>query len=217
MLNSLFITATDTGVGKTTLSAAICKLLKEKGVNVAYFKPAETGCQPIPQDAYTISKITGQPLEEVVIYTFENPVAPYTATVLEGKEIDIQKIIKHYKYLKTKYDFVIVEGAGGLLVPIKKNYTYLNLIEDLNIPVLIVSRASLGTINHTALTIRSLEGKEIVGIVMNGFSGEDISEETNPQIIQEMTGVKVLAKCKKSQQPVEECYSKLMDFVKTFV
>ena len=211
MHKSIFITATDTGVGKTTVSAAICKILKDKGINVAYFKPAETGCNPTPQDAYLLSKITGQPIEEVVLYTFKNPVAPYTATLLEGKDIDIEKIKSHYRYLTEKYDFVIVEGAGGLLVPIKKNYTYLDLIKNLNIPVLIVARASLGTINHTVLTVRALEGNEIVGIVMNGFSGEDISEDTNPSIIEEMTGIPVIAKCQKTQDPISECYNCLLE------
>lgn len=217
MLNSVFITATDTGVGKTTVSAAICKILKEKGINVGYFKPVETGCNPVPSDAYNLSLITGQPLEEVVLYTFENPVAPYTATLMEGKDIDIQKIIEHYNHLKSKYDFVVVEGAGGLLVPIKKNYTYLNLIEDLNIPVLIVSRASLGTINHTVLTVKALEGKNIVGIVMNGFSGKDVSEKTNPYVIEEMTGIKVLAKCSESHNPVDECYNNLKNDIKVIL
>ncbi len=213
MGKSIFITATDTGVGKTTVSAALLKVLVKKGIKAGYFKPIETGCQPTPEDAYLISQITGQTLDEVVLYTFENPVAPYTGTIMEGKEINLHKIISHYNYLKNKYDILIVEGAGGLLVPIKKDYTFLNLIEDLQIPVLIVSRSSLGTINHTALTVKALEGKKIIGIIMNGFSGSDISEKTNAQIIEEMTKVKVLAKCNKSENPIDECANNLKDVI----
>jgi len=209
MLKSIFITATDTGVGKTTISYALAKTLIEKGLKVAYFKPVETGADSIPEDAASLSKLTGQPIDEVVLYTFKNPVAPYVATIMEGRDIDLDKIIKHYEYLVQKYDFVIVEGAGGVLVPIKENYTYRELIKDLNIPVLLVSRASLGTINHTLLTLEALKDANILGIIMNGFTGNDISEEKNPEVIEKFSKVKVMAKCNKSENPANECYEKL--------
>ena len=209
MLKSVFITATDTGVGKTTISYALAKTLIEKGLKVAYLKPIETGANPIPEDATLLSKLTGQPIDEVVLYTFKNPVAPYVATLMEGKDIDLDKIIKHYEYLVQKYDFVIVEGAGGVLVPIKENYTYRELIRDLNIPVLLISRSSLGTINHTLLTLEALKDAYILGIIMSGFTGKDISEEKNSEVIEEFSKVKVIAKCNKSENPANECYEKL--------
>ena len=209
MLKSLFITATDTGVGKTTISYALAKTLIEKGLKVAYFKPVETGANPIPEDATLLSKLTCQPIDEVVLYTFKNPVAPYVATIMEDGDVDLDKIIKHYEYLVQKYDFVIVEGAGGVLVPIKENYTYRELIKDLNISVLLVSRASLGTINHTLLTLEALKDANILGVVMNGFTGKDISEEKNPEVIEKFSKVKVMAKCNKSENPANECYKKL--------
>lgn len=202
----LFITATDTGVGKTTVSAALAKLLKENGINAGYFKPVETGVEEYPLDGKLLSDITGQPLEEAVLYQFKNPLAPYPASEIEGVDIDLDKIKQHYHNLRQKYEFLIVEGAGGVYVPIIKNYTYADLVKELNLPVLIVSRAKLGTINHTVLTVKALEGAKITGIVMNGFDGGDISEKTNPRIIQEMTGIPVIAKCFSSQNPVEECY-----------
>ena len=214
MYKSLFITATDTGVGKTTVSYALAKLLKEKGLKIAYFKPVETGADPIPEDSTLLSNLTGQPIDEVVLYTFKNPVAPYVATLMENKEIDIDKIIKHYNYLIQKYDFVIVEGAGGVLVPIIENYTYRELIKDLNIPVLLVSRANLGTINHTLLTLSVLKDAKVIGIVMNGFTGKDISEEKNPEIVERFSKIKVLAKCNKSDSPTDECYKRLEDVLK---
>jgi len=209
MIKSVFITATDTGVGKTTISYALAKTLIEKGLKVAYLKPIETGANPIPEDATLLSKLTGQPIDEVVLYTFKNPVAPYVATLMEGKDIDLDKIIKHYEYLVQKYDFVIVEGAGGVLVPIKENYTYRELIRDLNIPVLLISRSSLGTINHTLLTLEALKDAYILGIIMSGFTGKDISEEKNSEVIEEFSKVKVIAKCNKSENPANECYEKL--------
>ncbi len=211
MYKSVFITATDTGVGKTTVSYALAKLLKEEGLNVAYFKPVETGVNIIPEDAYKLSTITNQPLDEIVLYTFKNPLSPYAAMLTENKTIDLKKILNHYENLMKKYDFIIVEGAGGLLVPILENYTYLNMIKDLNIPVLIVSRAKLGTINHTLLTVKVLDGINILGIVMNGFIGNDISEDLNPMIIEKFSNKKVVAKCDFSKNPDEECYKKLKE------
>ncbi|MCX7760954.1 MAG: dethiobiotin synthase [Hydrogenothermaceae bacterium] len=216
MKKQLFITATDTGVGKTTVSAGLCKLLKDIGVNVGYFKPVETGVEEVPSDVKLLTDITGQPIEEAILYSFKNPLAPYPASKIENKKIDINKIIDHYNYLRDKYDFLIVEGAGGVYVPIVKGYSYVDLIKDLNIPVLLVARAKLGTINHTLLTIKALEGCNIVGIVMNGFSGDDISENTNPEVIEELSGIKVICRCKKVENPVNECYNKLKFIVDFF-
>lgn len=204
---ALFITATDTGVGKTTVSAAVAKILKEKGVNVGYFKPVETGVEDYPLDGKCLADITGQDIEEVVLYQLRNPLAPYPASEIEKIEINIDKIKEHLNHLRKKYEFVIVEGAGGVYVPITRDYTYVNFVKELNLPTLIVSRAKLGTINHTVLTAKALEGVKIVGIVMNGFDGKDISEETNPKIIQEMTRISVIAKCYNSTNPIQECYN----------
>lgn len=215
MGKTLFITATDTGVGKTTVSAALAKILKERGVKVGYFKPVETGVEDFPLDGKLLTDITGQPLEEAVLYRFRNPVAPYPASEIEGTEIDLNKIKKHYYYMKDKYEFLIVEGAGGVYVPVVKGYTYVDFVRELNLPVLIVARAKLGTINHTVLTVKALEGAKITGIVMNGFEGTDISEETNPRIIQEMTGLSVVAKCGKSQRPSDECFESLKPVFET--
>lgn len=211
MNKALFITATDTGVGKTTVSAAIAKILKESGINVAYFKPIETGVKEYPADGRILTSITGQSIDEAVLYTFKNPLAPYPASKLEKKDVHIDKIIQHYNKLKDSYDFLIVEGAGGVYVPIVKGYTYIDLIKDLNIPILIVSRAKLGTINHTVLTVKALKGLKISGIVMNGFNCSDNLEKTNLDIIQEMTSLDIIAKCYKSKTPIEECYKRLKD------
>jgi len=210
---AIFITATDTGVGKTTISKALAKLLKDKGYKVAYFKPIETGIEKEENtDYYSLLEITKQQ-DLAVLYKFKNPVAPYTATLLEGIDIDIDLIKKHLENLKNKYDFVIVEGAGGVAVPIKIDYTYLDFIKETKIPVLVVSRSKLGTINHTYLTVKALKdiNADIKGIIINEYEGNDISEKTNPEIIEKMTNIPILAICNKSDNPTEECYKKLLN------
>ena len=193
MKNQIFITGTDTGVGKTYVSYLIAKVLINKGVKVAYFKPAETGCQPICEDAKKLSDLTGQSIDEVVLYKFKNPVAPLVAEREEGKKIEIEKILKHLEYLKQKYDFVIVEGAGGVAVPITENngkiYTYLDFIKDTNLPTVIVARANLGTINHTYLTFKAIKDcqGQILSIFLNKAStNPDLAEKTNKQVLQKM-------------------------------
>ncbi len=221
MSKAIFVTATDTGVGKTTVSAAIASILKENGKSVGYFKPVETGCGEGPNDAKLLSEITGQSLDEVVLYTFEYPVSPYMATKMERRKIDVQRIIDHYRKLREKYEYLIVEGAGGVCVPIKREgkdfYTYIELIRDMDIGSLVVARGGLGTINHTCLTVRALKDRNlnVKGVVMNLFTGsdEDVSEMTNSIVIMEMTGVPVLGKCLLSENPIEECRYSIKDSI----
>ncbi len=212
MKNSIFITGTDTGVGKTIFSASLALFLKEKGINVGYFKPVETGCDSLCEDAKKLADITGQPYEETVLYRFKNPVAPYVAESVERKKIDMDKILGKVRFLSKKYDFLIVEGAGGVSVPITKEkgkiYTYLDFAYELGLSSIVVSRAGLGTINHTFLTVSVMKsrGIDLIGIVMNSFSKNmSLSERTNPAVIEEMTGLKVIKKCFSSKNPVEEC------------
>ncbi|NPA16516.1 MAG: dethiobiotin synthase [Aquificae bacterium] len=216
MPKSIFVTATDTGVGKTTVSAALAKILKDRGYSVGYYKPVETGCGQVCSDGELLSKITGQPLDEITVYRFTQPVAPFVAQQLEGEEIDINRLYAHLDSLQSKYEYIIVEGAGGLKVPITEQYgqiyTYADFIYETGLPVLIVAQAGLGTINHTALTVDVLNfiNAEIRGIILNGYTGEDISEDTNPEVIAQMTGVDILALCSRSDTPVDECYYRLL-------
>ncbi len=223
MKNVLFITATDTGVGKTTVSAALASIAKDAGIEVGYFKPVETGCNNYCSDAKLLSGITGQKYEETVMYRFKEPVAPYVAELEEKVKIDIEKIKGYIDFLKEKYDFLIIEGAGGVAVPITKVksrvYTYLDLLSEINIPSIIVSRASLGTINHTYLTVKSMKQRniQIKGIILNGFPEKpSLSEKTNPFIIKEMIGIDILTICRESKKPVLECIEKIKEYIGEF-
>jgi dethiobiotin synthetase len=184
------ITGTDTGVGKSFITFNIAKALRYRGVKVACLKPIETGVKDIPSDGKLLSEATGQPLEEVVPITFSLPLAPYSAALEEGRDIDLQLIKERFEELKARNRVVLVEGAGGVSVPIVRGYDYSDLARDLGLKVILVARAGLGTINHTYLTYFYLKAKglDLAGIVMNGFRGVDVSERTNPKVVKELTG-----------------------------
>jgi dethiobiotin synthetase len=192
----VFITGTDTGVGKTFIATQLVKGFQNLNYKVGYFKPIETGCDPICNDVFNVTQLTGQMFDEAIVYSFHEPAAPYSAEQKEKKKIDIQKIKNRFEKLKSKYEFLVVEGAGGLLVPITKQngkiFTYLDLIKELNTPVIIVARASLGTINHSVLTLRCLQNEniQINGIILNKYPPKpNWVEKTNPDIIKEMGGI----------------------------
>ncbi|SHK55164.1 dethiobiotin synthase [Thermocrinis minervae] len=190
-MRAVLITATDTGVGKTFISYNLAYALKEMGVRVGYYKPIETDVREVPADGSLVCSVTGQPVEEAVFFTYKLPLSPYAGILEEGKDFDLSELKERFWELQKRYEFLIVEGAGGVAVPIKKDYDYADLARDLNLPILLVARAVLGTLNHTYLSyyyIRS-KGIDLVGIVMNGFEGKDISEKTNPLIIKERTGI----------------------------
>jgi dethiobiotin synthetase len=116
------------------------------------------------------------------------------AARLAGKEIDLERIWENYRYLHKKYEFTIIEGVGGLMVPIKKNYSVVQLIKKLKLPVLIVARPYLGTINHTLLTVDKLRQQkiEIAGVILSCCQYTSMAEKTNPEVIRELTGLPVL-------------------------
>ncbi len=182
------VTGTDTGVGKTYVACGIIRALKRMGVRVHPFKPVETGCSSVPEDALALAEAAGVSPEDVVAYTFREPLAPAVAERLEGGKIDVMRIISRFRELEGSSDVVLVEGAGGLLVPITGSFTYADLAALLGIPVLVVARSRLGTINHTLLTLRVLRayGLRELGVVVNGYRGEDTAERTNPEVIREL-------------------------------
>jgi len=135
--------------------------------------------------------------------TYSRPVAPYAAQLEGGKPLALDLLHERFEKLKADYEVVLVEGAGGIAVPLKRNYTYGDLARDWGLSVLIVARAGLGTLNHTFLTVfyaRQLN-LPIAGLVLNRFTGRDPSEETNPRVVEEMTGLRPVC-IKDSKDPV---------------
>ena len=201
----IFITGTDTGVGKTFVACGLIKGFREMGLKVIPFKPAETGCPDYPMDGRALIEASGLNLdyEEVVPYLFKEPLAPSVAAKLEGREIDLCLIKERFKKLESIGDLVVVEGAGGLLVPIAEKFTYADLAVFLDLPVLVVARSKLGTINHTLLTLRVARayGLRVLGVVLNMYEGADTAERTNPDVIRELGGCEVYVVEKRDEVP----------------
>jgi dethiobiotin synthetase len=190
----LLITGTDTGVGKTQVTAVLALAMRRCGLRVGVMKPVETGCpveqsRLLPQDSLFLRQISGctAPQELVTPYTLLAPLAPAIAAQHEGKEIDLAHIVHCYAALAEKHDIILVEGAGGLLVPLTKHHSFLDLAARLALPILVVARNILGTINHTALTVTvASQCCQVLGVVLNTLSPEreDESQASNIQALQ---------------------------------
>lgn len=203
MIKGLFITGTDTGVGKTYVAVKLAKNLMLRGIDVGVMKPVETGCRRhggklVPSDAVKLieSIRTQDPLDLVNPYRFEKALAPSVAAEIERKRIRPAGLLRAFKTLSKRHEFMIVEGAGGILVPLTNQYSYLDLAEDLGLQVVIVARPGLGTINHTLLTVAVLKQWKITiaGIVISHaqHNRTGLTEKTNPGIIEKISGIKIL-------------------------
>lgn len=203
MNKGIFITGTDTGVGKTFVAAGLIKAIRGKGINVCPMKPVETGCRKrdgelLPADAVKLLKASGlkESLDAVNPYRFRQPLAPAAAAENEGVVIKRSKIISACERLSKSYDFIVIEGAGGIMTPVYKKYLCLDLIKKIGLPLIIVSRPGLGTINHTLLTIEAARsrGVNLHGVIINhaAYKGKDLSEKSNPEIIESIGRVPIL-------------------------
>jgi dethiobiotin synthetase len=176
MKKSYFITGTDTGVGKTFVTAGLARALIEKGLKVGVMKPVETGCfeqngNLYPSDAmYLMEEVnSGEHLDTVNPYRFKEPLAPSVAARIEEVEIDLKKIKKCFTELAKKSDVMLVEGAGGLLVPLNDRKTAADLIKLLKLKLIVVAATRLGVLNHTLLTVRQAKelGIKVAGVILN--------------------------------------------------
>lgn len=194
-MNSLFITGTDTGVGKTLIAGALAAVLKKKGIDVGVMKPVATGGWDDARFLISAARVKDN-LFLVNPYCLGTPVVPAVAAEIEGVKIDIRKIKNAYEELSKRHDILIVEGVGGLLVPIYKSYLVTDLINELKLPVIIVAKPGLGTINHTLLTIRQAKVSRInvLGVIISNYDDANagIAEMTAPEVIERIGKVPVL-------------------------
>jgi dethiobiotin synthetase len=198
-----FITGTDTSVGKTIVTACLLSLYQKHSLSVGVMKPVETGVDPecsssANSDAKFLMEIArcDDPLALVSPIRLKIPASPYQAAKMENRPINIDAIIQSFHTLAGKYENMLVEGAGGLLVPLTSNYLVCDLIRDLGLPLLVVGRNALGTLNHTLLTLRvaKQEGISVRGVILNRCElGESNAiEKEHAKIITELSGVPVL-------------------------
>ncbi|HEX5022764.1 MAG TPA: dethiobiotin synthase [Candidatus Binatia bacterium] len=202
MTKGIFITGTDTGVGKTLLAASLAAFLRDRGYRVGVMKPAETGCPDsdgtlIPQDALRLKEAAGcaEPIETICPYSFAEPLAPSIAAERSNRKIDVDLLLSTYGEISAKYDVTLVEGAGGLMAPLLPSYTYADFARVLKLPVLVVAANKLGVINHLLLTLEhaSCRGLKVLGYVLNRISNENsLAAETNREVLFGLTGVPCL-------------------------
>jgi dethiobiotin synthetase len=195
-----FITGTDTGVGKTIITAALALCLQQRGLRVAVMKPIETGClneRELSSDAErlrTVIAVTTS-IDLISPYRFALPLAPLAAARATGVTIEIDRIKAACQNLANDYDFVLVEGIGGLMVPLSEKSDVRDLIASLHLPALVVGLAALGGVNHALLTIEALRQRaiSIAGIVLNQLVSEPNHQQTQSTVdlIRERSGVPV--------------------------
>jgi dethiobiotin synthetase len=200
-LKALFVTGTDTGVGKTTVAAAILAATRRRGLRVLATKPVESGCvdpaHPADGELLRAAAGGGQPLDEVCPLRLAAPLAPAIAARRAGRALDLDAIVRPLRALLARdADLLLVEGAGGLLVPLTDGATIADLAVAVAAPLLLVARDALGTINHTSLSIEAARarGLTVRGVVLSSgpapTPAADVAD--NVRAIESLTGVPVL-------------------------
>lgn len=202
-MKGVFITGTDTGVGKTYVSLSLIAGWRRQGLRVGVMKPCETGWQgEAGSDAGLLRRAAGSglTLDEICPYRFAPPMAPGEAAAREGDTISLESLAKKYRAIRDRHDITLVEGAGGLLVPFAGEKLTTDLIRLLDVPVIVVARIGLGTINHTCLTVEAAErrGIRVEGVIFTRARDPDElppgpDEAGNPEAVERITGVKVIA------------------------
>lgn len=202
MGKGLFITGTDTDVGKTYVTALLVKTLRKAGFDVGYYKAAISGAPTVAEsDAGFVNRFAGinEPEDMILSYLYQNAVSPHLAARIEGNPVEKEVILKAWERVTKAYPYVTMEGSGGIMCPIRHDEKAVYYLEDiiqwLHLPVLVVANAGLGTINHVVTTCEYIKNRHIPvkGILLNHWKG-GIMEEDNVKMIEEITGVKVLAK-----------------------
>lgn len=198
-----FITATDTGVGKTVIAGALAMLVREQGLRVAVFKPVATGCRRdmrlglVSEDAEFLAHCaeSDATLETINPVRYGGDLAPLAAAEHTRKPVDWDAIDRSWGQLRASSEWVVVEGAGGLLVPIDREHSMADLAKRFDLPLVIVARPALGTINHTLLTIEAARSRGLViaAVVINGYRPDSatLAEETNPDVIARLARIPI--------------------------
>lgn len=214
-MKKLFITGTDTEIGKTYVTGLIVKKLKEGGLNPGYYKAAASGNdrvegELVPGDPKLVKDLSGidQSLESMCPFVYETAVSPHLASRMEGNPVDLATVKSGLEALETKYDYITMEGSGGIVCPIRyddEKIMLTDIIKTFRMPALIVADAGLGTINHVVLTATYLEkeGIPLQGIIFNHYIPGDEMQEDNLKMCEELTGSKVVACVKQGDRELD--------------
>lgn len=216
MSRGLFITGTGTDIGKTFVTALIVKKLNESGKNPGYYKAAMSGNVRredgtlIPGDAAFVKEISGigQPLEQMCPYVYEHAYSPHLASRIEGNPVSLACVRQGFEKVCKDYDYVTVEGSGGILCPINYDGDKIwleDVIKELHLPTVIIADAGLGTINNVLLTTAYMRMKNMVikGLIFNHFHPGNVMEEDNLKMCAEMSGLPILARVTDGANDIE--------------
>ena len=217
MGKALFITGTGTDVGKTYVTGLIVRKLRQAGLNGGYYKAALSGAVPDANgelqsgDALYVKHVAEieEPIRNLVTYVYPEAVSPHLAAEINHRPIDFKRVKKDFERAKSRNDYLTMEGSGGIICPLRWDNQQHMLLDDLvkrlHLGVLIVADAGLGTINGTVLTVEHLRAREIPvrGIIFNKYIPGDIMQDDNASMIEEMTGVKILAYVKKGDTELD--------------
>ncbi len=214
---NIFITSTDTDAGKTYVSRGIVRELLKRGKKTGYFKPLQSGIIPnVLSDADSVKQDT-QNQNNLILknsYITNTPCTPSISAKIDGIEISLDKIKEDYKNLAQECDIVITEGSGGLFVPVNENSLISDVIKKLNLPVIVVARPDLGTINHVLLTLNALRSLdiEILGVVISNYpkNTKDPAIITAPELIEKFGSIKVLDIIKQNDNNFEKIVNKIL-------
>jgi dethiobiotin synthetase len=212
MGKAIFITGTDTGVGKTFFSCGLAALLKADGYRVGVMKPAETGCvekdgQLFPDDAWRLKQASGcaEAIDTICPYRLPEPLAPSIAAERAGVEFDVDHLLDVCRDISAKHDITLVEGSGGLMVPLVPSFTFADFARVAKLPIIVVAANKLGVINHLLLTLEhaGCKGLRTLGYVLNQLSREiALAAESNREVLAGMTGVPCLGELPFVREPV---------------
>jgi dethiobiotin synthetase len=198
-MQGFFVTATDTEVGKTIIAGGLAGVLRKKGLNVGVYKPVQSGhlAHHPDGDAARLKALAGvdDPLEEICPFSAEEPLAPLLALRRAGQHVTLQDVQQGYERLVDKYESLIIEGAGGLAVPYLEDGMVVDAALMFGLPLLIVTRPNLGTVNHTLLTIEYAKqrGLAVAGVIVSGYPMDaGVVEQNNPAMIAAYSGVPVI-------------------------
>lgn len=212
MTRGIFITATGTDVGKTYVSALIIKKLKEQNINCGYYKPAMSGIEDGKlsdvEYVFKIASLEGNPFD-YVSYSFKEALSPHLASKRQNVSIELDKIKSDFEKIKSQYDYVLVEGAGGITCPFNlddKKLLLPEVIKSLGLDIIIVADAKLGTINSTLLTVEYARnhGINIQGIILNNYDENDFMQVDNKNQIEKLTRIKVIAEAAHNINEIED-------------